>query len=62
MNDFTKNIFPPPYNGPKPGNIIPDILLKMVFLKMTIDFGFPYLLVVGLDHCAIILVKVTGFI
>ena len=27
MDDFTKNIFPPPYSGPKPGKLIPDIFI-----------------------------------
>ena len=43
MNNYTKNIFPPPYSGPKPENIIPDIFIEDSFPKMTIDFGFPYL-------------------
>ena len=33
MNDFTNNIFPPAYNGPKPGNIIPDIFIEDSFSK-----------------------------
>ena len=33
MDDFTKNIFPPPYSGPKPGNIIPDIFIEDSFSK-----------------------------
>ena len=31
MNDFTKNFFPPPYSGPKPGNIIQDIFIEDSF-------------------------------
>jgi len=33
MDDFTKNIFPPPYSGPKTGNIIPDIFIEDSFSK-----------------------------
>ena len=33
MDNFTKNIFPPPYSGPKPGNIIPDIFIEDSFSK-----------------------------
>ena len=30
MDDFTKKIFPPPYSGPRPRNIIPDIFIEVV--------------------------------
>ena len=39
MDDFTKNIFPPPYSGPKPGNIIPDIFILPTQMKKDEGWG-----------------------
>mgnify|MGYP000963885710 CR=1 FL=1 len=49
MNDFIKPTLPAAYNGPKPQGAIPDILYKIAFPKMMIDYGFHYLPAVGRD-------------